>query len=592
MGVLSLGVSLFWIVGLRVEGAYGVNVLLYTETLPAIAGTSLASEVVRGLGYWYFYGSDRLGPWMQAAVKLEESAWLLVTSFAVPTLGAVGAVVSRWRAKAFFVLLILVGVVLAVGMHPYADPSIVGRALKAFMTGSSAGLALRSTDRATPLVVLGFSMLLGAGTAAIWSRLPRLGLARRRRAGGARGRQQRSVSRRRRRRAELPASGEDPRLLRRRRPLPRRPRRRDAGAHRAGRRTSPTYDWGTTFDPIWPGIMTRPEVLREQTIQGSYPTTDLLQAFDLTLQQGTYEPSTLAPIARLFSAGDVVLQSNLAFWRYNTPRPQETWALFDPPPPGIGKPVTFGTRRAEHRPAAATASSTRRPWRCRPNAPWPPPVAVFPVSDPRPIYRAEPAAAPLVIDGSGAGVVAAAGAGLLADNPTIFYAGTLDGEREAAARGRHPRRAARAHRLEPQGPRALVERQRQHRRDASGRARAVRAGPDRRSRCRSSPTCSPTGESVAVYSEARYVTASAYGNPVTLHARGPAGAGLRRQPRDGLERGRVLERHRQLAPDPPRPPRDDRSPQPGAGAGQLGQPVDHSGDHPASTAAIRVQRRP
>ena len=92
MGVLSLGVSLFWIVGLRIEGAYGINILMYTETLPAIAGTSLASEVIRGLGYWYFYGSDRLGPWLQAAVKLEERTWLLVTSFALPVLGAVGAV--------------------------------------------------------------------------------------------------------------------------------------------------------------------------------------------------------------------------------------------------------------------------------------------------------------------------------------------------------------------------------------------------------------------------------------------------------------------------------------------------------------------
>jgi hypothetical protein len=176
MGVLSLGVSLFWIAGLRVEGAYGVNVLKYTETLPAIAGTSLASEVVRGLGYWYFYGSDRLGPWKQAAVRLEESAWLLATSFAVPALGVVGAIFSRWRAKAFFVLLILVGVVLAVGMHPYPDPSVLGRVLKAFMSRSSVGLALRSSDRATPLVVLGFAVLLGVGASALWSRFPRIGL--------------------------------------------------------------------------------------------------------------------------------------------------------------------------------------------------------------------------------------------------------------------------------------------------------------------------------------------------------------------------------------------------------------------------------
>ena len=53
----------------------------------------------------------------------------------------------------------------------------MGRALKTFMSGSSAGLALRSSDRATPLVVLGLSVLLGVGATALWLRLPRAGLA-------------------------------------------------------------------------------------------------------------------------------------------------------------------------------------------------------------------------------------------------------------------------------------------------------------------------------------------------------------------------------------------------------------------------------
>ncbi len=34
--------------------------LKYTETLPTVSITSLASEVLRGLGYWYFYGQDKL----------------------------------------------------------------------------------------------------------------------------------------------------------------------------------------------------------------------------------------------------------------------------------------------------------------------------------------------------------------------------------------------------------------------------------------------------------------------------------------------------------------------------------------------------
>ena len=513
MGVLSLGVSLFWIAGLRVEGAYGVNVLKYTETLPAIAGTSLASEVVRGLGYWYFYGSDRLGPWKQAAVRLEESAWLLATSFAVPALGVVGAIFSRWRAKAFFVLLILVGVVLAVGMHPYPDPSVVGRVLKAFMSRSSVGLALRSSDRATPLVVLGFAVLLGVGAGALWSRFPRIGLGTACAlaavvvANSAPFLEGGAVAQNFERPEKIPsyyaqaaryldAQGDSTRVL------------IEPGQNFAA------YDWGTLFDTIWPGIMTRPEVLREQTIQGSYPTTDLLQAFDLTLQQGTYEPSTLAPIARLFSAGDVVLQSNLAYWRYNTPRPQETWALFNPPPAGIGKPVTFGKAVANVAPAQYSLLDEEA-LALSPDAPWPPPIAVFPVSDPRPIYRAEPAAAPLVIDGSGAGVVAAAAAGLLADNPTIFYAGTLDGNTKLL----HEVVTPAAQLVLTDSNRKVLERWSSVS-DNIGETLPAVSEPS---------TPDPTsvalpifahvgleGQSVTVYSGARYVTASSYGNPITL----------------------------------------------------------------------------
>ncbi len=515
MGLFSLGVSVFWIVGLRIEGAYGLAILKYTETLPAIAGTSLASEVERGLGYWYFYGSDRLGPWKQAAIKLEETAWLLATSFALPALGVAGALVSRWRAKAFFVLLVFLGVVLAVGLHPFSDPSTVGRLLKAFMSGSSLGLALRSSDRATPLVVLGLAMLLGSGATAFWSRFPRLGLGTAFALvalvvansapfleGGALADNfqypEKIPAYYTQAARYLDAQGNSTRVL------------IEPGQNFAA------YDWGTTFDTIWPGIMTRPEILREQTIQGSYPTTDLLQAFDLTLQQGTYEPSTLAPIARLLSAGDVVLQSNLAYWRYNTPRPQETWSLFDPPPPGIGQPVEFGKPVpvvAPTKDSLTDEEALAEP----PGAAWPPPLAVFPVSDARPIYRAERAAAPLVIDGSGAGVVAAAAAGLLDDNPTIFYAGSLDHNAKLAHEVVTP--AAQLV-LTDSDPKVLERWSSVS--DNIGETLPAAPGPTT-----ADPTAValplfahvvPDEQSIAVYTEAHYVSASAYGNPVSFTA--------------------------------------------------------------------------
>ena len=71
-------------------------------------------------------------------------------------LAFLSAAVVRWRHRAFFILLVVVGLVLSVGAHPFDHPTPFGRLLKAFMTDTTAGLALRSTDRATPLVVLGW----------------------------------------------------------------------------------------------------------------------------------------------------------------------------------------------------------------------------------------------------------------------------------------------------------------------------------------------------------------------------------------------------------------------------------------------------
>ena len=81
----------------------------------------------------------------------------------MPALAVVGAAFVRWRERAFFLIVLFVGVVLAVGPFPYANPTLLGGWLKSFMTNTTAGLALRSTDRATPVVLLALAMLLASG---------------------------------------------------------------------------------------------------------------------------------------------------------------------------------------------------------------------------------------------------------------------------------------------------------------------------------------------------------------------------------------------------------------------------------------------
>lgn len=520
IAVASLLVSLWWIAGLQVESAYGLDVLKYTETVPAIAGPATASEVMRGLGYWYFYGSDRLGPWLSSAVEYTQRIGLIVVSFVLPVLGVLAATLTRWKARAYFAFVGLVGLVLSVGTHPYTGPSFLGGALKEFMTRTTAGFALRSTDRATPLVVMSLAVFLGAGLSALGNSL---------------------ASRRRPLRygAVVPAGiclalavvnagplmtglAVDPHFDR---PSTLPSYFQAAAKYLDGQGDSTRvliepgddfadYTWGNTIDPVWPGILTRPSIQRQQLPDGGPGTVDLLSAFDLTLQQGTYEPSTLAPIARLLSAGDVVLESDDKFWHYNTPAPRSTWALFDPAPTGIGKPIDFGAPVPNEAPAAYSLLDEQA-LATPANAAWPPPVAVFPVSDARPIYRAEPASAPLVLDGSGAGVVAAAAAGMLADNPTIFYAGTLDGhptlEREAVPAG-----AA----LVLTDSNAKVLRRWSSVNDNIGEVLPAAPGPTV-----ADPTAQPlqvfdttasSSETIATYGGAHYVSASSYGNPVAF----------------------------------------------------------------------------
>ena len=90
----------------------------------------MPSEVLRGLGYWFFYGIDRVGHWTDGSVPYTQNLGLLVVSFAIPVLALLAAMCVRWRHRAYFVVLTVVGVVVAVGANPYDDPSPLGGLFK------------------------------------------------------------------------------------------------------------------------------------------------------------------------------------------------------------------------------------------------------------------------------------------------------------------------------------------------------------------------------------------------------------------------------------------------------------------------------
>ncbi len=431
MALLTFLTSLWWLAGLSVEGLYGVDILKYTESVEAASSAAASSEVIRGLGYWYFYNGDRIGLWTESSILFTTRFWLLGLSYFVPVAALFAAALVKWKERAYFVLIVLVGLILSVGSHPFGSPTPIGALIKAFMTKTTAGDALRSTDRATPLVVLGLAMLLGAGITAAVRRF--------RRYGSLAGWLAVALAMA----ANAPLLGGDSVISEFSQPA-KPPSYVEAAAAYLNSVAPGTrvyalpgddfaaYRYGDTVDPIWVGVLSssRPFVTHEQFIQGSIPTANLLYAVDNPLQQGTMDWRSLAPVARLMSVGDVLVEYDEQYERYDPPRPALVLHDLHTTPPGLGKPVAFGTP-TQNIPTIAMYDETY--FDLPPGIPKTSPVVIYPVSDPRPVIRADGLNEPLVISGDNVGIVDAADVGLLANNPTILFSGTLDTD-EALAR--------------------------------------------------------------------------------------------------------------------------------------------------------------
>jgi hypothetical protein len=417
IGLLSLGTSLWWIAGLWAEGAYGINILKYTETLPTVTVTSLASETIRGLGYWYFYGQDKLQQWTLGSMGYTQWIWLIAVSFAVPTICFLFGLLARWRYRAFATGLVVLGVVVAVGAYPYTNPTPLGNLIKTAGSDSTVGLAMRSSNRIVPVVILGLALLLGAGISAVrrsvrWAGLVVLVLSAALLA------------------ANLPPLWDGTLVasnLDRPSALPGyiteaaqylNAQNHDTRVLEIPGEDFAYYTWGVAADPVWPGLMTRPYLIRGVQPIGEPGTVNLLEALDESIQDGVFVPSTLAPIARLFSAGDVLFESDVQYERFDDARPQPLWLQLLTTS-GLSAPTTFG-QPTLYKPITYPLTDETQ-LAVPTGAAVPPPVAVFAVPSARTIVRTETPQAPLVVDGDGQGLVNAAASGLLAANPTIFY---------------------------------------------------------------------------------------------------------------------------------------------------------------------------
>jgi arabinofuranan 3-O-arabinosyltransferase len=421
IAVMTIGCSLWWMAGLWAQGGYGIEILRYTETAETVAAASLSLEVLRGLGYWFFYGEDRFGPWIAPSRPLTQRVELLALTYVLPGLGLVGAATARFRDRSYFALLLLVGMVLAVGAHPWDDPAPASAAIKAFLQ-SEVGLSMRSLPRAAPLVVLALAVFTGSLLAAIarehqrWARPLAAGVVVLAIVGLPPLWRGQMVDTNLERDEELPAYWLEAAAA---------IDRRDDGTRvlEVPGIDFASYRWGTTVDPVTPGLTDRPYVARELIPYGSPASADLLNAVDRRFQELVAEPDAIAPMARFMAVGDLVVRSDLTYERYNTPRPRQFWALVSGAP-GLGEPLGFGGNP---------------PNRARPDLPLideqelttpsdledPPLVAILPVEDPETIVRTASSTAPVLLAGDGEGIVDAAAAGLLSGHELLFYAGTF-----------------------------------------------------------------------------------------------------------------------------------------------------------------------
>lgn len=415
IGVLSVGVSLWWMVMLRTQGAYGADVLQYSESLQATSLTSTSTEVLRGMGYWLFYFRDPYAYATTAAKSYLESSVAIGLSFLLLIVCIAGIALTRWTQRGYAALLIFVGTVLAVGVHPIARPSPLMAPIAAD-TRNTFALALRSSTRAIPMSTLGLALGAGGLVAALLSSRVRvravapllvISLAI----------------------VNLPALFDgnliDPGLERDQSPPA-------AWQQAAGRLSNSSaeyrvlqmpgqefgaFRWGYTADPPLPGMTTKPLITRDLLPLGSPGVMDLLVALDDRIQANTLDTAAIAVVARYLGADTIWLANDLAFDRFRTPRPENFARLFETPPPGLGAATSFG----EPSPNLPDLAMIDEIALSSPNLGEPvAPVALVPVSDPVPIVRVGGRA--IVLAGSGDGVVDAAAAGLLRGDEALLYA--------------------------------------------------------------------------------------------------------------------------------------------------------------------------
>ena len=418
-GILCIGVSLWWIAMLVIQGRHGADVLAYSESLEAVSFTSTSTEVTRGLGYWLFYVRDAYAATTTASLDHLVSGRTILLGWLVMLVGFVGIAASRWEHRRFAALLVGAGIVLGVGVHPIDDPS----PLMSLLVGDGEGglaLALRSSTRAVPVLLLGVA--LGAAQVVMSVRIPRvridpavtrvvtagaialvavIALPALRNGGfvdEALERDQEPPQAWLDAAADLDARSDGYRLLQ----VP----GTEFGA----------FQWGFTVDQPLPALTERPLITRDLLPLGSPAAMDLAFALDDRFQTDTIEPDAVEAVARLLGVDTIWMTGDVAYDRFQLARPEVVAdELSDLESASFGDPVVM-----ESQIPMIDDRNLGDPRIGQPIAP----VILADVSDPVPTERVKDQVT--LLAGSGDGIIDAAAAGVIDGTEAIVYAAALD----------------------------------------------------------------------------------------------------------------------------------------------------------------------
>ncbi len=409
--------SAWWLAGLVVQGRYGLPVLQLTENVDTVSAASRPDDVVRGLGNWIFVSTDGATTVIEQAAAYTDSTVVRLATIALPALALLVLAAVRFRGRGAIAAAMAVAAVVGTGAAPLGSTSRYGELWRRISESSSVGLALRNTPRIVPVLVLGTAVSLGIGIQRLSGRV---------RIAGAVGvivlaavaispvATHGFLSDDFDRPEALPehwtqvAADLDAIAIATDSAAPGRRVLELPGANFAA------YTWGNTVEPVLPGLIDRPTIAREVLPAGGPGTVDLLAALDRGLLLGTFDDASLAPVARLLGVGDIVVRGDLDVDRFGLPPVGPLIDRFDrTPPAGFRVTGRYGTD-PEGRPSLLRLT----------------------LDEPTSLVRAD-AGAPVLLAGDGAGIVDAAGAGIIDGRRTILPSVATDAVAldDALARG-------------------------------------------------------------------------------------------------------------------------------------------------------------